>query len=308
MTRVVVVTGATGTIGRTVCAALLDRGDAVVALSRDPGRARTVLGERAQAFGWTDPAREPPPPEALVGADGVIHLLGEPLDKRWTEQTKAEIRDSRVLGTRSLVAGLRQMPDDQRPKVLVSQSAAGYYGPSDDRELDEEAPAGTDFLAGVVSAWETEATAAESMLRVARTRTGVVLSPHGGALASMLPFFRAGLGGPVAGGRQYVPWIHVGDVAKGVVFALDEPRASGALNLAAPNAVTNAEFSRALGRALHRPAVVPVPALALRALYGEMAEVVTTGQRLIPRRLQGLGFQFGHPEIEAALRDLLSER
>jgi uncharacterized protein len=212
-----------------------------------------------------------------------------------------------VLGTRSLVGGLQQVPDDRRPKVLVSQSAAGYYGPSDDRELDEDAPGGADFLAGVVSAWEAEATAAESIVRVARTRTGVVLSPHGGALARLLPFFRAGVGGPVASGRQYVPWIHITDVAQGLVFALDEPRASGALNLAAPIPVTNAELSRALGRAVHRPAVVPVPAFALRALYGEMAEVVITGQRLIPRRLQQLGFEFRFLEVELALRDLLAQ-
>ncbi len=306
MTRVVI-TGATGTIGTAVCGALLERGDEVVALSRDPGRARAMLGDRVQAFAWADPSREPPPLEALAGADAVVHLLGEPLDKRWTEETKAKVRDSRVLGTRSLVRGLQRVPDDRRPKALVSQSAAGYYGPSDDRELDEDAPAGADFLAGVVSAWEAEATAAESMLRVARTRTGVVLSPHGGALARLLPFFRAGVGGPVAGGRQYVPWIHITDVAQGLLFALDEPRASGALNLVAPIPVTNAEFSRALGRALHRPAVVPVPAFAMRALYGEMAEVVTTGQRLIPRRLQQLGFEFRFLEVELALRDLLAQ-
>lgn len=307
MTRVVI-TGATGTIGRAVCRTLLDRGDDVVALSRDPGRAHTLLGDRVQAFAWAQPSREPPPLEALAGADAVVHLLGEPLDKRWTEQVKAKIRDSRVLGTRWLVGGLQKVPDDRRPKVLVSQSAAGYYGPGDDRELDEGAPAGADFLATVVSAWEAEATVAESMLRVVRTRTGVVLSLHGGALATMLPFFRAGVGGPVAGGRQYVPWIHIEDVAQALVFALDDPRATGPLNLAAPNPVTNAEFSRALGRSLHRPAVVPVPALALRALYGEMAEVVTTGQRLIPRRLQELAFEFRYLEVEPALRDLLAPR
>lgn len=304
MTRVLI-TGATGTIGRALCAALLDRGDEVVAVSRDPERARSVLGDRVQRFAWSRPTQERPPLEALAGADAIVHLLGEPLDQRWTAQAKAKIRDSRVLTTRLLVEALNELPDD-RPGVLVSQSATGYYGPSGDRELDESAPAGRDFLAGVVSAWEAEASRAESMLRVVRTRTGVVLSTRGGALARMLPFFRLGIGGPVAGGRQYLSWIHLEDVAAALRFALEDPRAAGALNLTSPNPVTNAAFSRTLGRALHRPAVLPVPALALRLLYGEMSEVVTTGQRAVPRRLSELGFEFRHPALEPALRDLFS--
>jgi uncharacterized protein (TIGR01777 family) len=251
---------------------------------------------------------EPPPLEALVGADAVIHLLGEPLDQRWTERAKEMIRESRVLGTRLLVQALRELPEDRRPGVLVSQSAVGYYGPSDDRELDERAAAGDDFLARVVSAWEAEASAAEPMLRVVRTRTGVVLAARGGALARMLPFFRAGIGGPVAGGRQYVSWIHLEDVANGLVFSVSESGAAGAINLTAPTPVPNAELSRALGRVLRRPAALPVPALALRTLYGEMADVVLTGQRVVPRRLQELGFEFRHPTLEPALRDVLAKR
>ena len=304
MTRVVV-TGATGNIGSALCAALLARGDQVRAISRNAGRARAVLGERVQAFAWEVPTQEPPPPEALEGSDAVVHLLGEPLDQRWTEQVKAEIRDSRVRGTRSLVQALQRLPAHARPDVLVSQSATGFYGPSDDRELDERAPAGGDFLAGAVTGWEAEARAAESILRVVQTRTGVVLSARGGAVASMLPFFRLGLGGPVAGGRQYISWIHVDDVVRALLFAIEDSRATGPLNLTSPNPVTNAEFSRALGRALHRPAVLPVPAFALRLLYGEMAGIVTTGQRVVPRRLMELGFEFRHPALEPALRDVL---
>lgn len=304
--RRVVVTGATGTIGSALCNALLARGDEVIAVSRDAERARAALGDRVKAFTWAVPTWEPPPPEALAGADAVVHLLGEPLDQRWTERAKTEIRDSRVRGTRSLVQALERLPADARPSVLVSQSATGFYGPSDDRELDERADAGGDFLAGVVRAWEAEASAATSMLRVAQTRTGVVLSTRGGAIARMLPFFRLGVGGPVAGGHQYLSWIHLDDVVGGLLFAIEDSRVSGPVNLTSPEPVTNAEFSRALGSVLHRPAVLPVPAPALRLLYGEMAEVVTTGQRVVPRRLRELGFEFRYPALEPALRDVLS--
>jgi uncharacterized protein (TIGR01777 family) len=302
-----VVTGATGLIGRALVRALLDRGDAVVALSRDAGRARQALGERVAAYAWPSPAEEPPPEDALAGADAVVHLLGEPVAQRWTSASKQRIRDSRVAGTRSLVHGLLALSPERRPATLVSQSATGFYGPRADEELTEDAPAGDDFLAGVVVAWEHEALLATSELRVALTRTGVVLSPGGGALAQMLPFFRLGIGGPVAGGRQYVPWIHLDDVVGAMLFCLDAAAATGPINLTAPNPVTNTEFSRTLGRVLRRPAVLPVPAFALRTLYGEMAQIVTTGQRVLPARLQQLGYQFRQPELEPALRAVLAE-
>jgi uncharacterized protein (TIGR01777 family) len=304
MTRVVV-TGATGTIGRAVCGALVARGDEVVALSRNPARARASLPELAEVQAWPEPTSGPPAASALAGADGVIHLLGEPVAQRWTEEAKRRIRDSRVLSTRMLVEGLRDLAPDARPGVLVSQSATGFYGPSDDRELDEDAPAGGDFLARVVVDWETEAARAGELVRVAITRTGVVLSSSGGALQQMLPPFKLGVGGPVAGGRQYVPWIHIDDVVAGLIFCLDHDEVEGALNLTAPRPVTNAELSRALGRTLHRPAILPVPALALRLLYGEMAQIVTTGQRVVPARLGRSGFEFRHSDLDGALRDVL---
>jgi hypothetical protein len=210
-----------------------------------------------------------------------------------------------VLSTRNLVAALRRLDHEQQPRVLVSQSAMGYYGPRHSEELDEDATAGNDFLAGVVSAWEHEALAAARGCRVVVTRTGIVLSPSGGALAKMLPFFRAGIGGPVAGGHQYVPWVHIDDLVSALLFCLDNDAAEGPVNVTAPRPVDNAELSRALGRALHRPAVLPVPAVALKLLYGDMAEIVTTGQRVIPKRLEELGFSFAHPEIEPALRDVM---
>jgi uncharacterized protein len=301
----VAVTGATGLIGRAVVKALAERGDEVVALSRDADRARRALGDRVQAHAWPDPMSAPPPEAALAGADAVVHLLGEPVAQRWSEQAKQSIRRSRIDGTRSLVQGLLALPPDRRPNALVSQSATGFYGPRRDERLSEDASAGDDFLAGVVFGWEEAAMRAAPELRVAVTRTGVVLSSEGGALGKMLPFFRLGIGGPVAGGRQYVPWIHLDDVVGAMLFCLDNSQAGGAVNLTAPNPVTNAELSRTLGHVLKRPAVLPVPAFALKLLYGEMAQIVTTGQRVVPARLIELGYEFRHPDLEAALRDVL---
>jgi len=301
----VVVTGATGLLGQALVRVLLDRGDDVVALSRDADRARKALGDRVEAHAGPRPTDEPPPEAALAGADAVVHLLGEPVAQRWTEQAKEAIRHSRVAGTHSLVQGLLALAPDRRPDTLVSQSASGYYGPRGDEPLTEDAPAGNDFLAGVVVAWEREALGAASDLRVAVTRTGVVLSPEGGALAKMLPFFRLGIGGPVAGGRQYVPWIHLDDVVGAMLFCLGNDSAAGSINLTAPQPVTNAELSRTLGRVLKRPAVLPVPAIALKLLYGDMAQIVTTGQRPLPARLEQLGYSFHYPELEPALRDVL---
>ena len=301
----VAVTGATGLIGRALVNALCARGDTVVALTRDPQGVRSAL-TGAELFAWPDPQHAPPPSASLDGADAVVHLLGEPVAQRWTEDAKREIRDSRVLSTQSLVAGLDALPDDRRPAVLVSQSATGYYGPRGDEELDELSPPGDDFLADVTKEWEREASAAP-LARVVRTRTGVVIAPEGGALAKMLPPFRLGLGGPVAGGKQYVPWIHLHDVVGGLLRCIDDGRAMGPVNLTAPNPVTNAELSRALGRVLHRPAVMPVPGAALRLLYGEMASIVTTGQRPLPQRLNELGYAFKFTDIEPALRDVLDK-
>jgi uncharacterized protein len=303
----VAVTGGTGLIGSALIRALRARGDEVVALTRGTDRASAVLGDQVELQQWPAPQQAPPPADALEGADAVVHLLGEPIAQRWSEAAKREIRDSRVLATRSLVAGLAALSDERRPKLLISQSAAGYYGPRGEEPLDESAGPGNDFLAGVTVAWEQEALAAGRAMRVAVTRTGVVLSPKGGALAKMLPPFRLGIGGPVAGGRQYVPWIHLDDVVGALVHCLNQPPASGPINLTSPNPVTNAELSHTLGQVLHRPAVLPVPGAALRLMYGEMASIVVTGQRVIPARLQELGYSFRYSELEPALRDVLEK-
>jgi uncharacterized protein len=292
----VTVTGATGTIGRALVGELVRRGDEVTALSRDPATAALD----AETLGWPDPKRERPPAGALHGRDAVVHLLGENLAQRWSDEAKREIRDSRVLATRNLVAALATLPEDERPRALVSQSAVGFYGPRGSERIDEEEPGGSDFVAGVVRDWEAEARKAPAM-RVVLSRTGVVLAPEGGALAKMLPFFKLGIGGPVAGGEQYVPWVHIDDVVGAMAFCLDE-QCGGPVNVTAPEPVTNKEFSKTLGRVLRRPAFAPVPALAVKVLYGEMATIVTTGQRAVPGRLMELGYEFRRPDLAEALR------
>lgn len=302
----VAVTGATGTIGSAMVARLLARGDSVVALSRDADRARERLGGGdVETVEWADPTGTAAPADALTGCDAVLNVLGERVDQRWSDAAKRRIRDSRVLGTRNLVAGIAAA--EPRPRVLVSQSGSDYYGARGDEPVKESEPAGTgEFLAAVVADWEREARGAEELgLRVAIARTGVVLSETG-ALGKMLPFFKLGVGGPVAGGRQYLPWIHLDDESGALLRLLDVDEASGAYNVAGPEPATNRDFSRALGRVLGRPALAPVPALALRALYGEMAQVVTTGVRLDPSRLAALGYEWRWPELEPALRDAVA--
>lgn len=297
----VTVTGATGMLGRPLVEELLDRGDDVTVLTRDAAGAERLFGGRATAATWTDPKGGQPPPGALAGRDGIVHLLGEPVAQRWTDDARREIRDSRVLATRNLVAALAELPRDDRPAMLVSQSASGFYGPRGDEPVTERDQAGDDFLARVCVDWEAAARAAGELgLRVALTRTGVVLADSGGALEKMLPPFKLGVGGPVAGGRQYVPWIHTADVVGALVFCLDTA-AEGPVNLAAPEPVSNAELSKTLGRVLRRPAVAPVPALAVKLLYGEMAQIVTTGVRAVPARLQELGYEFREPRLQRAL-------
>jgi uncharacterized protein (TIGR01777 family) len=297
----VAVTGATGTIGRALVGALRERGDDVTALSRNTKRARDLLGVGSEE--WSDPEAQQPPLDALRGRDGVVNLLGEQIAQRWSDDAKREIRDSRILSTRNLVSALGELPEGERPRVLVSQSGAGWYGFRGDERLDESAPAGDDFLAQMSFEWEASARRAEELgVRVVVNRTGMVLSGSG-ALAKMLPFFKAGVGGPVAGGNQFVPWVHLDDVVGAILFELDTEAASGPINLTAPEPATNKEFSKALGRVLRRPAFAPVPALAVKALYGEMASIVITGQRAVPGRLTELGYRFRRPALEAALRD-----
>jgi uncharacterized protein (TIGR01777 family) len=322
----VTVTGATGLIGTKLVAELRARGTEVTVLSRDPQRAQTKLEEASSSPGtgeasgaaaatqpgalhtlpW-NPLAEAAPTTALQGRDAVVHLAGESVAQRWSEGAKHAIRESRVLGTEHLVAGLRALADGERPAALVSASAIGYYGAHGEEPLDEEAPPGGDYLARVCVDWEARAEAARELgVRVVQIRTGVVLDSSGGALAKMLPPFRLGLGGPIAGGRQYVSWIHPDDHLGIVQAALTDGRWSGPVNATAPEPVTNGELSRALGRALHRPALLPVPGIALRALYGDMAQIVTTGARALPAKPLVLGYRFAHPSLDEALTAALA--
>jgi len=302
----VVVTGATGLIGPGLIAALSDRGDEVTVLSRDPDRARGKLDADVQALRW-DPLTEPAPAQALAGRDAIVHLAGEPVAQRWSERAKHAIRDSRVVGTRNLVQGLRELDADPRPQVLISSSAIGYYGAHGPEPIDEEAPAGADFLAQVCAAWEAQArtVVTELGMRAVQMRTWVVLDRSGGALEKMLPPFRLGIGGPVAGGRQYIAWIHRDDLIGMMLAALNDERWSGPVNATAPEPVSNRELSHALGLVLHRPSLLPVPELALRLLYGEMAEIVTTGVRAVPAKALVLGYSFEYPRLDEALKAAL---
>lgn len=300
----VTLTGATGLIGPQLLGALTRRGDDVTVLSRDPAGAQAKLGSDVRVLAW-DPQGEPAPASALEGRDAVIHLAGAPVAQRWSASAKRAIRESRVTGTANLIEGMRAL--EQSPGVLVSASAIGYYGAHGEEPLDEEAPPGAGFLAGVCIDWEAQAERARDLgARVVCVRTGVVLDAGGGALAKMLPPFRLGVGGPVAGGAQYISWIHTQDLLGLMLAALDGEDWSGPINATAPEPATNTVFSKALGRALGRPAVLPVPGLALALLYGEMAEIVTTGARVVPARALMLGYEFAHPHLDEALRSALA--
>src|SRR3954467_1855740 len=297
----VTVTGATGLIGRRLVAELRRRGDEVTVLSRDPDKASSRLGVEAVAWNATE---EPAPGAALAGRDAVVHRAGEPVAQRWNDEVKRRIHDSRVTGTRNLVAGLREA--DPRPRVLVSASAVGYYGPHGDERVTESDPAAGDFLGQVCVEWEAEADEARELgVRVAYVRTGIALDPKAGALKTMLPAFKLGLGGPIAGGAQYMPWIHIGDLVGLYLAALDGDAWTGPLNGTAPEPVTQKQFAKSLGRALHRPAFAPAPRFALKLLMGEMAEIATTGVRAVPERPLELGYTFRHADLDEALRALL---
>jgi hypothetical protein len=280
----VTILGASGFIGRHLAAALNARGDAVRTAS---------LRDTAAAA------------EACAGADAVVNLAGESVAQRWTQAVKERIRSSRVDAPRALLAALSKRADP--PKAYVSASAIGYYGTSDDDTFDESSPPGKDFLANVCVAWEAEAQQAATFgARVAVVRTGLVVGNDGGALAKLLPVFRLGAGGIVAGGRQWYSWIHIADLVGIYLAAIDG--FAGPLDGTAPNPVRNAEFTEALARALRRPAFLPVPALAIQALLGEGAGVVTEGQRVLPTRTVSLGYRFRFAGIDAAFADLFTQR
>ncbi|HEU4739518.1 MAG TPA: TIGR01777 family oxidoreductase [Solirubrobacterales bacterium] len=299
----VLVTGASGTIGQALCDALFARGDEVVGLTREPGRARQD-NPRVTWHKW-DPTLERPDPAAFEGVEGVIHLLGERIDQKWTDEAKQRIMESRRTGTHNLVGTLESLAT--APKVMVSQSAVGYYGDRGTEEVDESDGPGSSFDSEVVQAWEAAARELDGKgIRLVITRTGQVLSTAGGMLKEMLPPFKLGVGGPLAGGEQYLSWIHIEDEVGILLWALDNDGVSGVVNASSPHPATNKDFSKALGRTLNRPAIMPVPGLVLDLKFGkEFGGILRGGQRVIPKRTQELGYQFSYPNLEEALRDLL---
>ena len=297
------VTGASGFIGSALCDALLARGDSVVGLSRDPQRARNT-NPNVVWHAW-QPNLERPAANAFDRVDGVVNLIGERIDQRWTDEAKHRIVESRRTATHNLVQAIASLK--RKPRVLVSQAAIGYYGDRGEAIVDESAAPGKGFDSEVVRDWEKAAHEVEnSGVRLVVVRTGHVLDPRGGLLDRMLPPFKLGVGGPLAGGEQYVSWIHIDDEIGILLWALDQEKVSGTINATAPNPVTNRELSQALGRALGRPAVVPVPGITLDLMFGrEFGAVLRGGQRVMPRRALDLGYKFRHAEIDEALKSLL---
>ncbi|HLK50093.1 MAG TPA: TIGR01777 family oxidoreductase [Bryobacteraceae bacterium] len=295
----ITVSGASGFIGRRLLKVLGQAGHSLHVLSRHAG---TNLPNGVRLSVW-EPAKGPPPPESLEGADVIVHLAGEPVAQRWNAATKRRIRESRVTGTRHVVEALAALP--RQPAALISASGIGYYGSRGEEVLDESARPGRDFLAELCVAWENEARAAESLgIRVAIVRIGMVLDPQGGALQRMLPAFRLGAGGRLGSGRQWVSWIHLGDLIELVRFAIENP-VRGAFNGTAPEPLRNLEFTRLLGAALRRPSLFPVPEFGLRLLFGEMAGVLLASQRAVPHAAEAAGFRFRFPQLGPALADLL---
>lgn len=297
----ILITGGTGFIGARLCKALSEAGHTLIGLSRDSGSAQHRVPWLHQVFPW-NPLASPPPSEAFAGVDAVINLAGESVAGRWNAAKKRAIHDSRVLGTRHLVTGIEALSD--RPRVLISASAIGYYGNQGERVLAEEAPPGRDFLARVCQAWEEEATHAQIRgLRVVRLRIGIVLGPGGGALQAMLPLFKLGLGGPIGFGRQWWSWIHRDDVVGLIVYAL-EHELNGPLNATSPEPVRQKAFACALGRVLGRPAFLPAPSLALKIVLGEFSSELLSSKRVLPQHALEAGYRFRFSELEPALRDI----
>eukprot|EP01051_Picozoa_sp_SAG22_P001241 SAG22_NODE_47_length_24699_cov_13.602317_6_plen_434_part_00 len=309
--RRVVVTGATGLLGRRLCAVLREKSFAVTAVSRDPSRAQDSGLAADQFVGWEEPEVSAPPAEALAGAHAVVHLLGETVNPgfggRWTEAKKASIMSSRVLSTRNLVQGLKAAGKDG-PSALICGSAIGWYGERGSDELGEDEPAGHDFLAEVSVNWEREALAAEQLgVRVARLRTGIVMSPEGGALAEMLLPSKLGFGGPLGGGAQYWSWIGPDDIVQVIVFLLENDSCSGAFNGTAPQPITQAEFAKVLGAqtSWHGMAPIPLPGFVLSMILGEFSSELLSSKRVLPTRLLEAGFEFQHPDWKSCCENLM---
>jgi len=303
----ILVTGGTGFVGHSLVRKLIEANHKVVLLTRNPESTKSKTSEPAEVYGW-EPETTTPPKEAYNGIDAIVHLAGESIAAgRWTAKQKKKILDSRVLSTRNLLKGV--VESGAKPKVIVSASAIGIYGDRGNQSLSETSAQGIGFLADVCRAWEKESQypGLESIRKV-NLRIGIVLEKGGGALQKLLPIFKLGGGGPVGNGKQWMSWIHREDLVEMILYSLTHENVSGAVNAVAPSPSTNAEFSKALGKALHRPAFMPAPAIALKIAMGEMSELVLASQKVEAKKITDAGFVFKFPQIQEALNDICKKK
>ena len=306
MSKNIIVTGATGLIGKKLCSDLISRGDYLTIFTRNIANAKKEVPGAKEYVEWN--FHNPGDWEHhLERKDAVIHLAGANLfGKRWSDEFKKKILDSRIISSQNLVKAISKAKD--KPTSFISSSAVGIYGDCGDEAIIEEHSAGNDFLAKVCENWESEVDKAQNYeVRTAKIRTGIVLSPEGGALKQMLPTFKMFVGGSLGNGKQWFPWIHIDDIIRIYFFALDNTIAKGAINAAAPNPVTMKDFASSLGKVLNRPSFFSVPEFAIKIAIGEAAETITTSLKVIPQKLLDSGYKFKFENVEDALKDLLQD-
>ncbi len=303
----IIISGGTGFIGRVLVKQLLAKGHHVAVLTRDPRAAKSIIHDYVD-FIWWDGKDTDSWAGRLNGVDAVINLTGESIVKRrWSKKQKSRIVGSRIRATQAIVRAIEKV--ERRPSVLINASAVGYYGNVEEGDVTEAHPQGAGFLAETCEQWEIQARAVEKLgVRLVLMRTGVVLEEGGGAIEKILPPFRMFLGGPLGSGRQWFPWVHRTDVVHAILFALEHANIQGAINVAAPESVTMKQFCTTLGKVMGRPSWVPVPAFALRMVMGEMAGMLLTGQKAVPRKLQEAGFIFEYPKLQGALEAILKKQ
>ena len=299
----ILVSGASGFIGRRLCNALFEKGHDYTALSRAPAAAAATLPHAKRVEAWR-PEAEPVPPSVLSNIRAVVHLVGETVAGKWNAEKKRQVRESRVISTYRLVESLSKA--ETKPSVLVCASAIGYYGEGGDNEFTEDSPPGDDFLAELCQAWEAEAQKAETAgIRAVQVRIGLVLGKDGGVLQPMLTPFKMGVGGKLGSGKQWMSWVHLDDVIGIILYALENPQISGVLNATAPVPIRNTDFTKTLGRVLKRPTLFRVPTFALKLKLGEFTEFVLMSQRVLPKKTLSSGYEFRHTDLESALRESL---
>ena len=300
----ILITGGTGFVGTQLTSRLIQDRHEVTILTRSLKEAKGSSPGISYLEG--DPTKKGPWQEAIKNHDAIINLAGASIFSKWTDEHKKAIRESRVSTTQNIVEGIPSHPEKRI--TLFSTSAVGYYGFCRDEELVEDSPPGNDFLARIAMEWEGEALKArEKGARVVMTRFGIVMGEKGGALSQMIPLFKKYIGGPIGSGKQWFPWVHIKDLAEAFAFLLKHPEISGPVNVCSPNPVRNRDLAKALGKALHRPSIIPAPGFMVKFVLGEFGSVILEGQRVIPRRLLENGFNFQYPNIEKALESIVGQ-